>query len=84
MAKHIRHGVGAVRPYLYGDRSSLDLVTALGGEVIENAYVTDVDAAFAAAVAAVSVGAPKSQPIRSAPAPPGSLRQHLVPVDAYR
>jgi hypothetical protein len=38
MVKHIRHGVGAIRPYLYGDQSSLDLVAALGGEIIENAH----------------------------------------------
>jgi PhnB protein len=38
MANHIRHGYGAVRPYLYGDQSSLDLAAALGGEVIENAH----------------------------------------------
>jgi PhnB protein len=38
MAKHIRHGIGAVRPYFYGDQSSLDLAATLGGEVIENAH----------------------------------------------
>ena len=38
MAKYIRHGIGAVRPYLYGDQSSLDLAAALGGEVVENAH----------------------------------------------
>jgi PhnB protein len=37
MAKHVRHGLGAVRPYLYGDQSTLDLVAALGGEIVENA-----------------------------------------------
>ena len=38
MANYIRHGLGAVRPYLYGDQSSLDLVAALGGEIVENAH----------------------------------------------
>lgn len=38
MAKHIRHGFGAVRPYLYGDQSSIDLALALGGELVENAH----------------------------------------------
>ncbi|HUY26987.1 MAG TPA: VOC family protein [Candidatus Binataceae bacterium] len=35
--KHIRHGMGSVRPYLYGRRDSLDLIVrAFGGEVLEN------------------------------------------------
>src|SRR5262245_53124925 len=38
MANHIRHGYGSVRPYLYGDQSSLDLAAALGGEIVENAH----------------------------------------------
>jgi PhnB protein len=36
MANHIRHGFGAVRPYLYGDQSTIDLAAALGGEIVEN------------------------------------------------
>ena len=38
MPNHIRHGFGAVRPYLYGDQSTLDVAAALGGELIEDAH----------------------------------------------
>jgi PhnB protein len=36
MAKHIRHGVGALRPYIYGDASTRALILAIGGEVVED------------------------------------------------
>lgn len=35
MEEYIRHGIGAVRPYLYGLESTIELVEALGGAVVE-------------------------------------------------
>jgi PhnB protein len=101
MSGHIRHGVGAVRPYLYGDRSvTRFIIEALAGVELERlesgggahvelrvgdsalvveecedwpathlrqstyAYVPDVDAAFARAVAlgAEVVSEPENKP----------------------
>lgn len=46
MKPYISHGVGAARAYIYGDRSTIALVEALGAEVIlklEGAYGAHVE-----------------------------------------
>ena len=33
--EYIRHGIGAARPYLYGDEATILIIEALGGSVVE-------------------------------------------------
>lgn len=47
MKPHISHGIGAARAYVYGDRSTIALLEALGGEIIlslEGRYGAHVEA----------------------------------------
>jgi PhnB protein len=103
MNEHIRHGIGSVRPYLYGDRSVASFIAAaFAGEELERlesgggahveirvgdsvlvleegdnwptshprqstyVYVSDVDAAFARALAfgAEAISPPEDKPYR--------------------
>jgi uncharacterized glyoxalase superfamily protein PhnB len=35
MEEYIRHGIGAARPYLYGDEATLRVIEAFGAQVVE-------------------------------------------------